>query len=98
MVDVRIYKPSRNIMQSASNAESQWHVAYNKVEKKQTDPIMGWTSSSQTSRQMDMVFESLEEAKKYCDDKKLSYIIIKPSERKVNIHPYAHTLMRNPNL
>ncbi len=98
MVDVRIYKPSRNVMQSASNGEDRWIVTYNKAEKKQVDPIMGWTSSSQVNSQMEMVFESLDEAKKYCNNKKVSYIVIKPQERKVNIHPYAHILMRNPNL
>ncbi len=98
MVDVRIYKPARNIMQSAYSTENLWFVAYNKIEKKHVDPIMGWTSSSQVNRQMEISFESLDEAKAYCKGKGLSYIVIKPQTRKVNIHPYAQTLMRNPNL
>ncbi len=98
MVDVRIYKPSRNVMQSAFHDEDKWVVAYNKVAPKTKDPIMGWTSSSQQIKPIKTTFENLEEAKQYCDKKGLSYMVIKPQQRKVNIHPYAATLMKNPNL
>ncbi len=99
MVDVRIYKPSRNIMQSAPLAEDKWVVVSNKIEAKASDPLMGWTSSSsQAADAIKMFFESLEEARQYCDKNGLSYSVIEPQKRKVNIHPYAATLMKNPNL
>ncbi len=98
MADVRIIQPSRNIMQSAPNAEGKWHVEYNIAPKKTIDPIMGWTSTKDVSAQLEMTFHTLDEAKHYCDNNGLTYVIIKPHDRKVNIHPYADVLMRNPNL
>lgn len=98
MADVRIFQPSRNIMQSAPNAEGRWYVEATSVAKKKVEPIMGWTSSDDVSEQLSQSFATIEEAKSYCDKKGLSYIVIKPQTRKVNIHPYADILMKNPNL
>ncbi len=98
MADIRIYKPSRNVMQSASLGDDVWHIAYNQMEPKSKDPIMGWTSSAESNTKKEMVFESLEKAKEYCEKKGLTYIVVQPQMRKVNIHPYAATLMKNPNL
>ncbi len=98
MADVRIVQPSRNIMQSAPNAEGQWYVEHMSVSKKRVDPVMGWTSSQDVSEQLNMSFSSLDDAKQYCEKNGLSYVVVKPQVRKVNIHPYANTLMKNPNL
>ncbi len=98
MADVRIVQPSRNIMQSAPNAEGKWHVEYMRTPKKTVDPVMGWASTKDISAQLEMTFDTLEEAKYYCDHKGLTYVVIKPHDRKVNIHPYADVLTKNPNL
>lgn len=99
MADVRIIQPSRNIMQSAPNAEGKkWHIRYMDAVKVKIDPVMGWTSSKEVKEQLEPKFDTLEEAKQYCEERNLSYIIVKPQARKVNIHPYADVLMKNPNL
>lgn len=98
MADVRIYKPSKNVMQSAPNAEDRWIVQYLGSKKYVTDPVMGWTSSSNVKTHMSMSFDTKEEAIAYCEKKNLSYEVSKPAKRKVQIRSYAAKLMQNPDL
>ena len=62
----RIYLPARNAMQ-AGQAKDKWILEYEPESPRQTEPLMGWTSSSDMRSQVNLRFDSKEEAIAYAD-------------------------------
>ena len=56
----RIYKPAKNAMQSGKARTKQWVLEYEPESPRTIDPLMGWTSSSDTQSQVRLRFESRE--------------------------------------
>ena len=48
----RIYKPSRNAMQSGKGKSESWLLEFESDAPRTTDPLMGWTSSGDTRQQL----------------------------------------------
>lgn len=60
---VRIYKPSKNAMQSGRGGRAgQWVLEYETVTPRRPEPLMGWASSSDTLNQVVLKFPTKEEA------------------------------------
>lgn len=77
---VTIYKPSRHAMQSASYKTRMWKLSW---DSKPTwvNPLMGWTSSSDTTSQLhDLAFETLEDAVGYCERQGIAFEVEEPPE------------------
>ena len=53
---VRIYKPSRNAMQSGKAKYDHWIVEFEPASPRTVDPLMGWTSSSDTRQQVKLTW------------------------------------------
>jgi len=80
----RIYLPARNAMQSG-HAKDQWVLEFEPESPRQSEPLMGWTASSDMRSQVRLRFASKEEAIAYATRAGLAYRVEapKPATRKL---------------
>ena len=83
----RIYKPARNAMTSGQARTKQWVLDFAQDEAREIDPLMGWTSSSDTQSQVRIRFDTKEAALGYAEEKGIDAVVMEPHKRKVNIRP-----------
>ncbi|MDA7428088.1 ETC complex I subunit [Primorskyibacter aestuariivivens] len=81
----RIYKPARNAMQSGTAKTRQWVLEFAPSSPREVDPLMGWTSSSDTQAQVRLKFDSKEAALDYAKDHGIDAQVFEPKTRKPNI-------------
>ena len=81
----RIYKPSRNAMQSGKGKTKQWVLVFEPSEQRKIDPLMGYTSSGDTRTQVKLAFETQEAAEAYAKEKGIDYTVTTPHARKPNV-------------
>ena len=55
----RIYKPSRNAMQSGKGKSQDWVLEFEQASPRAADPLMGWTSTEDTTTQVKLKFPTL---------------------------------------
>ena len=61
----RIFQSRKSSMQSGHNNTGDWVLEWERTERKQADPIMGWWGSGDTRTQLRLRFDSREEAEAY---------------------------------
>jgi ETC complex I subunit conserved region len=88
-MSARIYKPAKTAMQSGLARTNEWVLEYEPTNPKEIDPLMGWTSSRDTTQQVKLGFASKDEAIAYCERHGLAYNLIEPSERRHIKKSYA---------
>lgn len=81
----RIYQPARNAMQSGMGKTKTWVLEFAPAEKREVDPLMGWTSSGDMNSQVRLRFDSLEAAQDYAKEHGIEAIVLHPKKRKANI-------------
>ena len=59
------------------------------------DPLMGWRKSNNTRKQIQLKFDSMDQAIEYVKKSKLDYIIIPAKERKFKIKSYSNYFKYN---
>ena len=74
-------------MQSGNAKTTKWVLEYAPASARRVDPLMGWTSSSDTQAQVRMTFDSKEAALSYAEDHGITAIVQDPKKRKPNIRP-----------
>lgn len=83
----RIYQPARNAMTSGQARTHSWVLEYAAEGGKALDPLMGWTSSSDTQQQVRIRFPSEKAALAYAEEKGIEATVSEPHKRKHNIRP-----------
>ncbi len=83
----RIYKPAKTAMQSGTAKTDAWMLEFAQGARREIDPLMGWTSSSDTQTQVKMAFDSKEAAVSYARDNGIDAVVQEPKTRKHNIRP-----------
>ena len=83
----RIYKPAKTAMQSGTAKTHDWLLEFAPQAAREVDPLMGWTSSSDTQAQVRMTFETKEAALAYAADHGIDAVVQEPKTRKPNIRP-----------
>lgn len=86
---VRIYRPAKTAMQSGSSNVKRWVVEFEQSAGARPDPLMGWSSSRDTRRQVNLRLNSEAEAVAYARDKGYTYTVVKRNERVVKPKAYA---------
>ncbi len=84
-MQARIYKPARNAMTSGMAKTRKWVLEYAPASAREVDPLMGWTSSSDTQAQVKLRFATKDEALDYAKDHGIEAQVIEPKARKANI-------------
>jgi hypothetical protein len=85
---VRIYKPAKTAMQSGVGKTHQWLLESEPLPK-QVEPLMGWTASRDTMQQVQLQFDTLDEAKAYAEKNGWQYTVEQPHERAIRPKAYA---------
>ena len=88
-MQVRIYQPTRNAMQSGKGNTKQWVLQFTAPAKREADPLMGWTSSDNTTQQVVLKFDSKEEAIAYAQREGYAYVVEEPKARRLQSRAYA---------
>ena len=86
---LRIYRPSRTATQSGRAGTARWIVEYEPATRREADPLMGWTSSGDTNRQLRLSFDSEAEAVAFARKEGLPYRLVEPQERQLRQKAYA---------
>lgn len=81
----RIYQPSRNAMQSGTAKTHHWVLEFTADKARSVDPLMGWTSSSDTQSQVKLRFDTKAEALEYAKEHGIPAMVQEPHKRKPNI-------------
>jgi hypothetical protein len=55
----RIYRPARNAMQSGNGKSKQWVLVHEMAAPREIDPLMGYTTSTDTRQQVRRIGRSL---------------------------------------
>jgi hypothetical protein len=88
-MQARIFKPAKTAMQSGRANTEKWMLEFAPAARREADPLMGWTSSDDTRRQLRLRFETKEEAVAYAEREGIPYVVETPPERKVQPKAYA---------
>lgn len=93
----RIYRPSRNAMQSGTAQTRRWVLEFFRGDARYIEPLMGWTGSTDTQGQVRLYFDSQAEAEAYAKAHGIAYTLLPPKSRRPNIRPqgYAENFATN---
>ncbi len=83
----RIYRPAKTAMSSGTARSQHWVLEYASDSAREVDPLMGWTSSSDTQSQVRLSFETKEAALEYAKDHGIEATVTEPKSRKPNVRP-----------
>ena len=74
----RIYKPPKSAMQSGRANSRQWVLEYELSSPRIPDPLMGWASTDDTISQVQMEFDTKEQAVAYAQQNGIDYQLFEP--------------------
>jgi hypothetical protein len=83
----RIYKPARTATQSGPAKHRDWVLEFAPEQPREIDPLMGWTSSGDTQRQVRLRFPDREAALAYAKAHGIEAVVVDPKTRSPNIRP-----------
>lgn len=78
----RIYQPAKTAMQSGTAKTHTWVLEFAAASAREVDPLMGWTSTSDTDTQVRLRFDSRAAAEAYATAKGIAYDVTEPKARK----------------
>ena len=85
----KIYQPAKNAMQSGQANLRRWVVEYEPEEAKKTDTLMGWVGSGDMRGQIELRFDTKEEAIAYLERNEISYALIEQKNRRMIPKSYS---------
>lgn len=83
----RIYQPAKTAMSSGMAKTHGWVLEFAPASSREVDPLMGWTSSSDTQSQVSLRFDSKEAAVDYARENNIEADVQEPKKRRPNIRP-----------
>ncbi|MBB5721049.1 NADH dehydrogenase [Loktanella ponticola] len=81
----RIFKPAKTAMSSGTAKTRKWVLEHVNETGREVDPLMGWTSSSDTQAQVRLTFDTKEAALDYAKDHGIDAVVQEPKTRKANV-------------
>jgi ETC complex I subunit conserved region len=85
----RIYQPTKSAMQSGRALTKRWLLEYEPERPREIDPLMGWTSSSDMRSQVQLEFDTAEEAVAYAEKHGIAYQVFEPHMLKPRPKAYS---------
>ena len=86
----RIYQPAKTAMSSGQGKTKFWFLEYSADTPREVDPLMGWTSSSDTQSQVRLRFDTKEAALAYAKARGIEVQVSDPNKRRANIRPRGY--------
>ncbi|MEE9347924.1 MAG: NADH dehydrogenase ubiquinone Fe-S protein 4 [Robiginitomaculum sp.] len=78
----KIFQPARNAMQSGLGNSQTWALEFSKTSRAKTDPLTGNRSQTDTLSQLDLKFETMEDAIAYAKARGIAYHVTQKPPRK----------------
>ena len=88
MARARIFRPAKTAMQSGARTR-KWVLAYEPASRRRPEALMGWISAEDTLNEVQLHFETLDEAVAFADKHGLDYSVIEPHSRRPKAKSYA---------
>jgi len=85
----RIFQPARTAMQSGTAKTNHWVLEFEPDQPRETEPLMGWTSSGDMKQQITLRFDTKEEAIEYAKRNGIAYRVFEPRRRSLKKKAYA---------
>ena len=85
----RIFLPARNAMQSGKANTKEWVLEFEPAAARVSDPLMGWTVSTDMNGQVRLMFETREEAVAYAQRHGIAFEVLAPQKVKRIVKAYA---------
>jgi hypothetical protein len=95
MPKVHIYRPAKTAMQSGNANTRQWVLEFEPDAAKTHDPLTGWISSADTKGQVQLRFESQDEAVAYARRQSYEYNLVEPKTHTIRPKSYADNFKFN---
>jgi ETC complex I subunit conserved region len=89
MARARIFRPAKSAMQSGRAHTRKWVLEYEPATRRQPEPLMGWTSAEDTLNEVQLRFETMEEAIAFATKHALDYTVIAPHDAADKPKSYA---------
>ncbi|MFZ7091522.1 ETC complex I subunit [Primorskyibacter sp. 2E233] len=86
----RIYQPSKTAMSSGQGKTKVWLLEFAPASAREVDPLMGWTSSSDTQSQVRLRFDTKEAALAYAKEHGIEAQVFEPNKRRPNVRPRGY--------
>jgi hypothetical protein len=74
----RIFRPGKGATQSGRARTKSWLLTYEPAVAREIEPLMGWTSSSDMNSQVQLTFQTKEEAIAYAEKHGIAYRVELP--------------------
>ncbi len=91
----RIYRPAKTAMQSGTAKTNRWLLEFDQDTAREIDPLMGWTSSSDTRQQIKLWFDTCEAAVGYAQRNGIAAIVEEPKALKRRSMAYSDNFKSN---
>ncbi|TDR90262.1 ETC complex I subunit [Enterovirga rhinocerotis] len=91
----RIYKPAKGAMQSGLARTKTWLLEFDQASAREIEPLMGWTSSADTTQQLRLRFATKEEAIAYAEREGISYRVEEPQAMSRRLMSYSDNFKFN---
>ena len=85
----RIYRPAKPAMQSGKAKTTSWILEFEPTSARTPDPLMGWISSRDMNGQINLTFETREQAVEYAQRHGIAFRVSEPHETRMIIKAYA---------
>jgi ETC complex I subunit conserved region len=85
----RIFKPPKNAMQSGRANTKQWVLEYEPASPTRPDPLMGWAGNEDMLSQVQLEFETKEQAIAYAEKHGIEYQVFEPAPMAQKPKAYA---------
>lgn len=92
----KIYKPSRNAMQSGNAGTQEWVLEYELETPRRPEALMGWTASGDTLNQVSLRFPSREAAVAFAEHNNIAYTLSPVHEKVVRPRSYLDNFKYRP--
>ncbi len=79
----KIFRPSKTAMQSGKANTKRWTLVYEPEKSRTIDPLMGYSSSSDMNGQVQLFFDSKEDAVSFARRNSIPFHVQNSNERKV---------------
>jgi hypothetical protein len=85
----RIYRPAKNAMQSGKAKTKDWVLEFEPASARRSDPLMGWTQTTDMDGQVRLSFETSDEAVAYANRHGIAFQLFDPKPARKIIKAYA---------
>jgi len=82
-------------MQSGLNKTKKWLIETDFDHTLKKDVLMGWNSSSNTEKKINLSFDSLDDALKWCEKNQIQYKIVDQTKKVIKPKSYASNFSSN---